>query len=192
MSKKLILLIGAPGSGKTTDALAITKKHIEVTAYSTGELLEAEKESQSALGKIIGQYKDKGELVPTSITLDTIFEAIQKSPTEVVLLDGFPREKESINSFCDIIYNSHNIELDAVIEIRVSDMVAKERYLSGHEVTEEVFQRSLGVYKETIEYIEAFYKNKNLLQVVNGEQELFRVIEDIDKILENKVTLEPA
>jgi adenylate kinase len=192
MSKKLILLIGAPGSGKTTDALAIAKKHIEVTAYSTGELLEAEKESQSALGKIIGQYKDKGELVPTSITLDTIFEAIQKSPTEVVLLDGFPREKESINSFCDIIYNSHNIELDAVIEIRVSDMVAKERYLSGHEETEEVFQRSLAVYKETIEYIEAFYKDKNLLQVVNGEQELFRVIEDIDKILENKVTLEPA
>jgi adenylate kinase len=192
MSKKLILLIGAPGSGKTTDALAITKKHIEVTAYSTGELLEAEKESQSALGKIIGQYKDKGELVPTSITLDTIFEAIQKSPTEVVLLDGFPREKESINSFCDIIYNSHNIELDAVIEIRVSDMVAKERYLSGHEETEEVFQRSLAVYKETIEYIEAFYKDKNLLQVVNGEQELFRVIEDIDKILEDKVTLEPA
>jgi adenylate kinase len=192
MSKKLILLIGAPGSGKTTDALAITKKHIEVTAYSTGELLEAEKESQSALGKIIGQYKDKGELVPTSITLDTIFEAIQKSPTEVVLLDGFPREKESINSFCDIIYNSHNIELDAVIEIRVSDMVAKERYLSGHEETEEVFQRSLAVYKETIEYIEAFYKNKNLLQVVDGEQEIFRVIEDIDKILENKVTLEPA
>jgi len=192
MSKKLILLIGAPGSGKTTDALAITKKHIEVTAYSTGELLEAEKESQSALGKIIGQYKDKGELVPTSITLDTIFEAIQKSPTEVVLLDGFPREKESINSFCDIIYNSHNIELDAVIEIRVSDMVAKERYLSGHEETEEVFQKSLAVYKETIEYIEAFYKNKNLLQVVDGEQEIFRVIEDIDKILENKVTLEPA
>jgi len=192
MSKKLILLIGAPGSGKTTDALAIAKKHTDITAYSTGELLQAEKESKSALGKIIEQYKDRGELVPTSITIDTIFDAIKKSPTDVILLDGFPREKESITSFCDVIYNNHNIELDAVIEIRVSDEVAKERYLSSHEITEEVFQKSLAIYKDTINYIEEFYKDKNLLNVIDGEQELSKVVEDIDKILEEKVTLETA
>jgi len=192
MSKKLILLIGAPGSGKTTDALAIAKKHTDITAYSTGELLQAEKESKSALGKIIEQYKDRGELVPTSITIDTIFDAIKKSPTDVILLDGFPREKESITSFCDVIYNNHNIELDAVIEIRVSDEVAKERYLSSHEITEEVFQKSLAIYKDTINYIEEFYKDKNLLNVIDGEQELSKVVEDIDKILEEKITLETA
>jgi len=192
MSKKLILLIGAPGSGKTTDASAIAEKHQDITAYSTGGLLEAEKESQSALGEIIKQYKDKGELVPTAITLDTIFDAIVKAPTDVVLLDGFPREKESIDSFCDIIYNSHNIELDAVIEIRVHDEVAKERYLSSHNENEAVFEKSLSIYKETINYIEEFYKDKNLLHIVNGENELSKVIEDIDKILEEKVNLEPA
>jgi len=192
MLKKLILLIGAPGSGKTTDASAIVERHADITAYSTGELLQKEKENKTALGRIIEQYTDKGELVPTSITLDVIFEAIQKSPTDVVLLDGFPRERESIDSFCDIIYNSHNINLDAVVEIRVGDEIAKERYLASHEISEEVFEKSLALYKETINYIEEFYQGKNLLQVVDGEQEFSKVVEDIDKILEDKVALEPA
>jgi adenylate kinase len=192
MSKKLILLIGAPGSGKTTDAYAIAEKHKDITAYSTGELLEAEKKSKSALGRIIQQYKDKGELVPTAITVDTIFDAILKSPTDVVLLDGFPREKESIDSFCDVIYNNHNIELDAVIEIRVNDDVAKERYFLTHSDSEAIFEKSLAIYKETINYIEEFYQGKNLLHIVNGEQELSSVVDDIDKILEEKVNLEPA
>ena len=192
MSKKLILLIGAPGSGKTTDATAIAQKHKDITAYSTGGLLEAEKKSKSALGRIIQQYKDKGELVPTAITVDTIFDAILKSPTDVVLLDGFPREKESIDSFCDVIYNNHNIELDAVIEIRVNDEVAKKRYFLSHNENGALFEKSLAIYKETINYIEEFYQGKNLLHIVNGEQELSCVVDDIDKILEDKVNLEPA
>jgi len=192
MPKKLILLIGAPGSGKTTDANEIVKKHKDITAYSTGELLKREREEKTALGRIIEQYTEKGELVPTSITLDVVFEAVQKSPTDVVLLDGFPRERESIDSFCDLIFNSHNIKLDAVIEIRVSDKVAKERYLSNHEISEEVFEKSLKIYKETISYIETFYRGKSLLSVIDGEDELSAVVENIDKILENKIALESA
>ena len=193
MTKKLILLIGAPGSGKTTDAQKMAESHSNITAYSTGELLQAEKESGSALGKIIQQYKDSGELVPTSITLDAVFEAIKKAPTDIVLLDGFPREKESIDTFCDIIYNNHNIELDAVIEIKVNDATAKERYLASHDVSEEVFNNSLNIYRETISYIETFYKDKELLKVVDGEQELSKVIEDIDAILKaHHLALETA
>lgn len=183
MSKKLILLIGAPGSGKTTDAQKVAQNYSNITAYSIGELLETEKCSGSTIGNIIKQYKDEGELVPTSIVLDTLFSAISKSPTDTVLLDGFPREKESITTFCDIIYNSHNIELDSVIELRVSDEVAKKRYLASHEVTEEVFDNSLAIYKDTISYIEEFYKSKNLLKVIDAEQELSKVIDEIDSLL---------
>ena len=189
MIKKLILLIGAPGSGKTTDAQKIAQNHENITAYSTGELLDAEQQRNSTLGKIIQQYKEKGELVPTSITLDTVFEAIKNAPTEIVLLDGFPREKEVINTFCDIIHNNHDIELDAVIEVRVSDEVAKQRYLANHNVSEAVFEKSLAIYKDTIAYIEDFYKGKNLLKVVDGEQPPSKVIEAIDTILQEHPAL---
>ncbi len=192
MTKKLILLIGAPGSGKTSDAKTVAEAHANITAYSTGELLDTEKNSESALGRIIQQYKDKGELVPAAVVIDTIFDAIKNSPTDIILLDGFPRDQESITSFCDILHNSHNIELDSVIEIRVSDEVAKERYLQNHNEGEEIFEKSLALYKETISYIEEHYQEKNLLQVIDGEQEQAKVIEAIDNLLKSHLPLETA
>lgn len=52
MSKKLILLIGAPGSGKTTDGKLVAKNHAnEITSYSMGELIDKEIKSGSATGK---------------------------------------------------------------------------------------------------------------------------------------------
>jgi len=192
MTKKLILLIGAPGSGKTTDAKSVANAHHNITAYSTGELLDAEKERNSALGRIIKQYKDRGELVPAAVVVDTIFDAIKSAPTDVILLDGFPRDQASITSFCDILYNSHNIELDSVIEIRVSDAVARKRYLQNHDEGEAIFNKSLALYQETIKYIEEHYQEKHLLQVIDGEQPQAKVVEAIDNLLKSHQLLETA
>ena len=63
--KKLFLIIGAPGSGKTTDASLIAEKNPEAIAhYSTGELLRDEVASGSELGKTIDSFVSAGNLVP--------------------------------------------------------------------------------------------------------------------------------
>ncbi|MEA1917121.1 MAG: nucleoside monophosphate kinase, partial [Campylobacterota bacterium] len=80
--KKLILIIGAPGSGKTTDAELIAEKNSElIKHYSTGDMFRAEVASGSERGKTIESYISKGNLVPIEIVIETIVGAIKNAPT---------------------------------------------------------------------------------------------------------------
>ena len=195
MLKRLILLIGAPGSGKTTDGKVIAKNHPDITSYSLGELLKEEIARGTATGKIINDYVSKGDLVPTAIAIDTLCSAIKKAPTEVVLVDGFPRKEKHMKIFADVVFNeSDKVDLISVIEVRVSEDVARERVL-GQDATkeqEELFNHQMAVYKDAIEHIEEFYNHDNLLKVIDGERDVDVVVAEIDAFLQDKVALVPA
>ena len=193
MLKKLILLIGAPGSGKSTDGSHIAKNHSDITHYSTGDLLKSEIEKDTKLGKINKGFISRGELVPTDIVIDTIVAAVRNAPTDIILLDGFPRKEKQMKFFADCLNNIQGIELSAVIEIRVSETVAKERVLgSAESKSEELFNNTMRIYQETITEIEEFYDHDKLLKVIDGEQEMDIVIEEIDSFLKQQVALLPA
>jgi adenylate kinase len=187
MPKKLILLIGAPGSGKSTDAKAIAEKHAEnITSYSTGDLIKEEIKKGSAVGNIAKSFVEKGDLVPTGIVVELIVDAINKAPTSTVLLDGFPGKEKQLQYFCDYIFNHDKITLSSVIEIKVNDTLAKERWIaSGRE--EEIFTHELASYKASLSEIEAHFKDKHVLKVIDGERDLDTVIADIDAYLESKI-----
>lgn len=196
MLKKLILLIGAPGSGKTTDGNNIAKNHSDITHYSTGDLLKSEVKKETKLGKINKGFIENGELVPTDIVIDTIVGAVKNAPTDIVLLDGFPRKEKQMKFFADCLNNVDGIELSSVIEIRVSEDVSRERVLgSDDSKTEEnvnIFNNTMRIYKETITEIEEFYNQNNLLKVIDGERDVSVVVEDIDNFLQEQIALLPA
>jgi len=183
MSKKLILLIGAPGSGKTTDGKTIAQNHAEITHYCTSELLMLEIEKETKIGKICKSFIDQGALVPTDIVIDTIVSAIKSAPTEKVLLGGFPRKEKQMKMFADALFNIQGIELDSVIEIRVSEAVAKARVF-GEKASDEAFDTEMKIYQSTIAEIEAFYTQDNLLQVIDGEQSVEVVLQALDALLQ--------
>jgi len=189
MPKKLILLIGAPGSGKSTDAKKITEKHSEqITSYSTGDLIKAEVSNGTAIGNIAKSFVDKGDLVPTGIVVDVIVNAINSAPTSVVLVDGFPGKERQLQYFCDYLFNNNNkIQLISVLEIKVNDELAKERWIASGR-SEEIFEHELRSYKGSLSEIETHYGNKNILKVINGEGDLDSVIADIDTYLESICT----
>jgi len=195
--KKLFLIIGAPGSGKTTDASLIAKRNSDkIVHYSTGDMLRAEVASGSELGKEIDSYISKGDLVPLEIVLNTIVSAIKNAPKDVVIIDGFPRSVEQMVEFDKLLQNEDNIELISVIEARVSQEVAKERILGRaaeaapgeqrSDDNEEVFYSRMKIYNEPLAEIQKFYTDKNLLKVIDAERELEPIVQEMEAFVKEK------
>ena len=189
--KKLFLLIGAPGSGKTTDASLIANKHSEkIVHYSTGDMLREEVASGSELGATIEDFISKGALVPLNIIVDTIISAINQAPVDVVLIDGYPRSVEQMTALDEIVAKEDGIELTSVIEVRVSEQVAKDRILGrAAEAKEgegrsddsiEVFYDRMKIYTDPLAEIQEFYSSKNLLKVIDGERELEPIVAEME------------
>jgi adenylate kinase len=195
--KKLFLIIGAPGSGKTTDASIIAENNDNIVHYSTGDMLREEVGSGSPLGQEIESYISKGALVPLEIIVNTIVSAINNAPVDNVLIDGYPRSTEQMTAFDALVEKEDNIELASVIEVRVSEQVARDRILGrraeaapGEERSddsEEVFNDRMKIYSDPLAEIQAFYTEKNLLKVISGERTLEEVVADMEAFVKSNI-----
>lgn len=183
--KNVFLIIGAPGSGKTTDASMIKEMNQSVEHYSTGDMLRAEVVKGSELGKEINSFISKGNLVPLEIVINTITSAIKSSDLDFIIIDGFPRSVEQMEKFDEVLKNNSDINLNCVIEVDVSEEVAKERILgrNRNDDNEEIFNNRMKIFTDPIEEIRKFYKNKGCYKVVNGERTIDEIVADMNEII---------
>ena len=188
--KKLFLIIGAPGSGKTTDAELIAEKSEAITHYSAGDMFRAEVASGSAQGKIIDSFISKGNIVPIEIAIETIVSAIKKAPTEVVIIDGYPRSKEQMEALDNYLTPESGVALTNVIEVVVSEEVARDRVLGrarGADDNNEVFNNRMKVYTDPLAIIQNFYENKNMLVKINGERTIESIVDEMEAFITSKI-----
>ncbi|PNV83529.1 MAG: adenylate kinase [Sulfurimonas sp.] len=188
--KKLFLIIGAPGSGKTTDAELIAEQNSAITHYSTGDMLRAEVATKSALGLEIDSYISKGLIVPIEVAIKTITNAIKNAPTDIIIIDGYPRSMEQLNALDEYLHVDSSLELCSVIEVHVNEKTARDRVLGrarGADDNTEVFDNRMKVYMEPLADIQAFYKAKNLLHVISGEGTIETIVSEMESFINSKI-----
>ncbi len=188
--KKLFLIIGAPGSGKTTDAELIAKESDTISHYSTGDMLRAEVASGSERGKELNSFMSKGLIVPIKIVIETIINAIKNAPNANIIIDGYPRSMEQLHALDAYLQNESTITLVSVIEVAVSEQTARERVLGrarGDDDNTEVFNNRMKVYNEPLKEIQDFYKAKNLLKVISGEGTIEEIVNEMGEFIHSLI-----
>ncbi len=124
-----IIFLGAPGSGKGTQA-AILAEELNIPTISTGEILRLEVKNKSDIGMLAKKYMDDGSLVPDSVVIDIIKKRLlEEDCNNGFILDGFPRNLSQAVSL-DNSLSEINKSISTVINLEVSDDVIVKR-ISG-------------------------------------------------------------
>ena len=126
MIGNVVVLLGAPGAGKGTQAQILAER-LGLAHVATGDLFRAAVRDGTPLGLTAKGYMDRGELVPDSVTIDMLFERLAKpDAAKGILLDGFPRniaQAEVLDKALD--ERGGKVDVAPYIEVPEADLVAR-------------------------------------------------------------------
>ena len=203
-----IILLGAPGAGKGTQATKIVNK-TGVPHISTGDIFRYNIKNQTPIGKVAKSYIDKGELVPDSVTVEIVKDRLSNDDCKKgYLLDGFPRniyQAEELDKFS-------NVEKVIDIEVDLSKLLKRitgrrvcakcgESYhidflngkttcdLCGGELiqraddNEATVKQRLDVYEKQTAPLVEYYEKAGKLIRIDGDKTIDEVFEEISSKL---------
>ena len=206
-----LILLGAPGAGKGTQAELIMQK-LNIPSISTGNMLREAIKSGSALGQQVKDCMEQGRLVSDEIVLQIVAERTQRSDcANGFILDGVPRTLAQAQAL-----DRMGVRIDRVVSIEIDDAVIVDRMsgrrvctqcgasyhivnnppktegicdLCGGEVATrkddapETVRNRLGIYHETTEVLKDYYAAQNKLKLIEGNQSIEDIFQDILKAL---------
>ena len=206
-----LILLGAPGAGKGTQAELLTQK-FSIPAISTGNMLREAMANGSELGKQLKQIMDSGCLVPDDVILSIVAERVAQSDCKNgFILDGVPRtlsQAEALDAAGVRIDHVVSIEIDdAVIEGRMTgrrvcgkcgasyhivanppktegicDLCGAELVIRKDDAPETVRHR-LAVYHASTEVLKTYYAGQGKLRLVSGDQPIEDAFRDVLKAI---------
>lgn len=184
-----LLLLGAPGSGKGTQAARL-KAHLQVPHISTGDLLRAEVAAGSALGQAAREVMARGELVSDDILLGMLEQRLSRPDVaNGFILDGYPRNLAQADAL-DALLRRIGQPVDAAVQLDVDPELLVQR-IAGRAQAEgraddspESVRKRLQVYAEQTAPVIHYYREHGQLQVVDGVGELDTVFDRIVQALQ--------
>ncbi len=206
-----LILLGAPGAGKGTQAELLTQK-LSIPAISTGNMLREAMANGTELGKKVKQYMDEGNLVPDELIIGIVADRVTRPDCQNgFILDGMPRTLAQAEAL-----EANGVKIDHVVSIEVDDSEIEGRMtgrrvcgkcgasyhivanpskkegicdLCGSELVirkddaPETVRKRLQVYHATTEVLKEFYEKLGRLVLVNGSQSIEGANEDILKAI---------
>ena len=204
-----IVLLGAPGAGKGTQAAKLVEE-FAMPHISTGDILRAAVKNQTELGKKAKGYMDAGDLVPDSLIIDLMDERLREPDCEKgFILDGFPRTTAQAVALDDMLARLER-PLDGALLVDVDPEVIIKRLTERRCCKEcgyigtvadatcpkcdgEMYQRDddneatvrnrLDVYAKSTSPLIDYYKGKGLLKSVDGDRPVDTVYADVKAVL---------
>ena len=184
-----IVIFGPPGAGKGTQSSLIVKK-FKLHQLSTGELLRREINNKTNLGVQISSIMSTGNLVSDQIVGDLIEKYISnKIYKSRLIFDGYPRNLVQAKNL-DKLLTTHNQKIDIVLKLSVTLETIKKRILERKilekrkDDNEEIAIKRFETYENNIKPVIDFYKQSNLLKVVNGETSIADINSEISALIE--------
>ena len=183
-----IVIFGPPGAGKGTQSNLIVKNY-KLHQLSTGELLRKEIKNNTELGKKISSIINLGNLVSDEIVRNLIENYISKDIYKNKLIfDGYPRNLTQAKNL-DVILKKNNQKIDIALKLSVSLKTIKKRILERKnkekraDDSENIAIKRFKNYENSIKPVVDFYKQSNLLKVVNGETSISLISDEISGLI---------
>ena len=186
-----IILFGAPGCGKGTQAQRLAE-HYDLYHISTGEVIRGEIKAGTELGKSMEGYISRGELAPDSIVVEMVRNYMASHSDKGCIFDGFPRTTAQAEIF-DTMLAEVNSEVTTMIFMDVPEEELVRRILlrgkdSGRadDSSEEVIRNRIEVYRQQTEIVAEHYTRQQKYAEVNGLGTMDEVFERLCAVIDSK------
>lgn len=190
--KTFVVLMGAPGAGKGTQAKRL-ESLLGLPQVATGDLFRANLKNQTELGKLARTYMDKGELVPNEVTIAMVRDRLSQPDCEAgAILDGFPRTLAQAEAL-DELLQEFGAKIAVVPYIHVAQEVLVKRLAKRAEIegraddNEETIRTRMQVYESETAPLLDYYENRALLVKINGEQAIDDVSADLTAVIRQEM-----
>jgi len=184
-----IVIFGPPGAGKGTQSKFIENK-FKLYQLSTGDLLRHEIKNKTKLGSEISSIINSGELVSDKIVSDLIEKFVSNDTYKnKIIFDGYPRTLIQAKNLDDLL-KKYKQKIDIVLKLSVSLETVKNRILERQikeqraDDNEEIAIKRYKNYEKSSEPVVDYYKQSNLLKVVNGEAGISEINSEISGLID--------
>lgn len=184
-----IVLLGAPGSGKGTQA-ALLVEELDLPHISTGELLRTAAKAGTLLGQKAKAVIDRGELVSDEIMLGLIEERLSGDDvTNGFILDGYPRNLAQAEALDELLERlgqpvDEALQIDVDPELLVQRIAKRAAEEGRSDDTEDVVRKRMQVYAEQTAPVVDYYARRGVLSRVLGEGGVDEVFQRIRGVLQ--------